>query len=83
VSGCTITHNIRRELLVDIPVGYAEPMRSRSRSTRSSRRASEETETTENQGSFNVFCLALSLGGNSVTEPCQGSAGQGGSRRST
>ncbi len=45
-------------------------MRARSQTSRSKRR-SREDEKVENQGSFQVFCLAISLGGDSLTEPCQ------------
>jgi hypothetical protein len=44
-------------------------MRSRSQASRSRRRSREDTQV-ENQGSFQVFCLAISLGGEAVTEPC-------------
>jgi hypothetical protein len=44
-------------------------MRSRSRTLRSKSSGDEDTKV-ENQGSFQVFCLAISLGGTSLTEPC-------------
>jgi hypothetical protein len=49
-------------------------MRARHRARgRSNGNGGRQSTTKENQGSFNVLCIALALGGNSHTEPCESS----------